>query len=599
MKSTILKFWAACLFALVATGCEKPDTGEGGPSKGSSGLLKDISIELTIDRPTATTAMAEYSVDLGKAADMPVEVKLRYSIEESLKGQSVVVKTLDRNGTSLVLEGLQFDRTYYYEVFIDLYGSEYNSSKGSFTTSAVSVAMNEPRETEDGLLLSGKLQGMSAEDRDYLDAYIYLYEEEFPEETQQRFEVEADENNGFEVVVSGLAIDTDYTYWWAIRDGEVKSLEGDKTAYKSANPYAQSKPASSAGEDLSASGTANCYIVPAAGAYKFKMTKGNTAESVGTVAAVRVLWESFGTLAAPKPFELISATGMDGDYALFEVPQVYKEGNAVIAAYDAQENILWSWHIWLTDDQISQDTYYVCKSGVFTDEIAGVMMDRNLGAFSAEPNSVETFGLFYQWGRKDPFLGSANAMGTAYARSTRNLKVGILLPEEQTVEYAAANPHLFIIGNDRGDWVAEKDNSLWANGVKSQYDPCPAGWRVPDGGTGLNSVQAGIWAKIGFSAYGKTAMPASWQSGWKGMKFPISENGYSSYYPAAGGIGLDSVLYLVGVDGTYWSATPLGGNRDEVFAMNFYFTDTDEYYYQFSGAETPRATGNSVRCCKE
>ena len=599
MKNTILKFWAVCLFAIVAAGCEKPDTGEDGPSKGQSGLLSDVTVKLSFDDVTATTATAACSMFLGKAAEMPAELILECSVSENFPFNATTVKKLDKNASSVTLEGLLFDRTYYYRAYIKLYETEYSLDEGSFTTSAVSVVMDEPRETEEGLMLSGQLRGMSADDREYLDTYLYICESEFPEHSVRSFEVQADEENSFTVTVSELAIDTEYTYWWAIRDGEVKSVEGEKTSYRSLNPYMSSLQASSAGSDLSAAGTANCYIVPAAGAYKFKMTKGNTSEPVGAVAAVRVLWESFGTLTAPKPFELICATGMDGDYALFEVPQTYKEGNAVIAAYDAQENILWSWHIWLTDDQMSQDTYYVCESGVFMDEIAGVMMDRNLGAFSTEPNSIETFGLFYQWGRKDPFLGSANVAGTAYARSTRNLKVGILLPEEQTVGYATANPHMFIIGNDRKDWVAEKDNSLWTNGAKSQYDPCPVGWRVPDGGTGLNGVQAGIWAKIGISAYGKTAMPDSWQSGWKGMKFPISEGGYSSYYPAAGGIGLDSALYLVGVDGTYWSATPLGGNRDEVFAMNFYFTAAEDYFYEFCGAEIPRATGNSVRCSKE
>lgn len=608
MKNTILKFWAVCLFALVAAGCEKPDAGEDGPSKGQSGLLSDVTVKLSFDDVTATTATAVCSMDFGEAADMPADVILEYSVSESFPNNATVAKKLARNTSSVKLEGLLFDRTYYYQVYVKLYQTEYSLGKGSFATSPVAVSLNEPLENENSLVLSGKLEGMSADDREYLDTYLYIYESEFPEKTTQSFLVQADDANAFSVAIPGLAIDTDYTYWWAIRDGEVKSVEGEKTAYKSVNPYENSEQASSAGMDLSAAGTANCYVVPASGAYKFKMTKGNTSVPVGDVAAVRVLWESFGTLTAPKPLELISATGMDGDYALFEVPQAYREGNAVIAAYDAQENILWSWHIWLTDDQIKEDVYQLYKQelvddytlvGGFTDEVAGVMMDRNLGALSAEPNSVDAFGLFYQWGRKDPFLGSADLAGESYARSTRNLKVGLLLPAEQTVEYATANPHMFFIGNDRGDWVAEKVNDLWINGGKSQYDPCPAGWRVPDGGTGINGVQAGIWAKIGFTAYGKTDMPGSWQKGWKGMKFPTSKDGFSSYYPAAGGIGLDSRLSLVGTDGTYWSATPIGGDRSYVYAMNFYFVDSAEYYYQYSGAEIPRATGISVRCCKE
>lgn len=101
------------------------------------------------------------------------------------------------------------------------------------------------------------------------------------------------------------------------------------------------------------------------------------------------------------------------------------------------------------------------------------------------------------------------------------------------------------------------------------------------------------------NAYGKTPMPASWQSGWKGMMFPISKTGYSSWYPVAGGIGLDAALKLVGVDGTCWTAAAIGGNHDYVFAMNFYFASSQTEYYAYCSTEVPRATGNSVRCCKE
>ena len=599
MKHTILKF---CLFSVLlslAFGCEKPVGGEDGPSNEKPGLLSGVTIDVNISKVTATTATASYSVNLGDAADMPIDVKIRYSIAESLSGPSSVVKTLDKTASSAVLTGLQFDRQYFYEVFISLYGTEYNAKKGSFTTSAISVTMAQPRETDEGLVLAGSVQGTEKADWDDLDAYVYFCESEYPDETQQRFDVQLDGSNAFEVLVPKTAIDTEYGYWWAIKSVDEKSIEGDKLSYKTSNPYASSKQPSASGTDLSASGTANSYIVSQPGAYKFKMTKGNTQESVGNVSAVRILWESFGTAVSPKPFDLISATGKDGDYALFEVPQSFKEGNAVIAAYDSQEKILWSWHIWLTSDSISAETYYVSSNGVFTDEVAGVVMDRNLGALSNEVNSVDAFGLFYQWGRKDPYLGSANAAGTAFAVSTRSLRVAIVDASMQTIDYTVANPHVFLFGNSRKDWIAEKNNTLWTNSTKTKYDPCPPGWRIPDGGTGLNGVQAGLWAKIGMNAYGKTPMPASWQSGWKGMMFPISKTGYSSWYPVAGGIGLDAALKLVGVDGTYWTAAAIGGNHDYVFAMNFYFASSQTEYYAYCSTEVPRATGNSVRCCKE
>ena len=596
MKHSILKFGLFSLMLLLAFACEKPAEGEDSPSTPKPGLLSGASIDFDITAVTATTATASYTLNLGETANIPIEVKIRYSIAESLSGPSSVVKTLDKTADSVVLSELQFDRQYYYEVFISLYGSEYNSEKGSFTTSAVSMTMAQPRETEEGLVLAGTVQGMSPVDWDELDGFIYVCESEYPEKTLQRFDVTVDQSDAFEVLVPRAAIDTDYGYWWSIASVDNKPVEGSKLSYKTSNPYASSKQASASGTDLSDAGTANSYIVSQSGAYKFKMTKGNTQESVGNVNAVRILWESFGTAVYPRPFELISATGKDGDYALFEVPQAFKEGNAVIAAYDAQEKILWSWHIWLTDP-VAEDTYYVSQNGTFTDEVAGIVMDRNLGALSSEPNSVESYGLFYQWGRKDPYLGSANSAGTE-AVSTRKLRYTPIDDALQTVDYSVANPHVFMFGNSRKDWVAVKDNTLWATS-KTKYDPCPPGWRVPDGGTGVNNVQAGLWAKIGMSPYGLTPMPASWQSGWKGMKFPISNTGYSSWYPTPGVRGLDAALKLVGVEGTYWTASPIGGTHEYIYAMNFYFTNSTEDYYAFCSAEIPRATGNSVRCCKE
>ena len=57
--------------------------------------------------------------------------------------------------------------------------------------------------------------------------------------------------------------------------------------------------------NLSKSGTANCYIISKSGDYRFKAVKGNSSESVGAVASVKVLWESFGTSVTPTVGDLI------------------------------------------------------------------------------------------------------------------------------------------------------------------------------------------------------------------------------------------------------------------------------------------------------
>ena len=230
--------------------------------------------------------------------------------------------------------------------------------------------------------------------------------------------------------------------------------------------------------DLSASGTANCYIVSQKGTYVIKPTKGNSSDVVGAVASAEVLWESFGTAVTPSAGDLIKSASYAEGKVTFKTSDTYHEGNAVIAAKDASGNILWSWHIWLTDQPQGQ-AYY---------KNAGTLMDRNLGAVSATPGDVGALGLLYQWGRKDPFLGSSSISEAVIAQSTvtwpayvySNASIG-------TIGYTIANPMTFIAYNSyNDDWyytgTNTTDNTRWgtSGSKKSIYDPCPSGWRVPD-----------------------------------------------------------------------------------------------------------------------
>lgn len=148
---------------------------------------------------------------------------------------------------------------------------------------------------------------------------------------------------------------------------------------------------------LDKDGSANSYIVSEAGSYQFIPTKGNSAEPVGTISSAEVLWETFGTDVIPNVGDLVKNVKYENGVISFDTPETFAEGNAVIAAKDASGTILWSWHIWLTD----KPNELVYKNN------AGTMMDRNLGAISAEEKvEYESIGLLYQWGRKDPFLNA-------------------------------------------------------------------------------------------------------------------------------------------------------------------------------------------------
>ena len=237
--------------------------------------------------------------------------------------------------------------------------------------------------------------------------------------------------------------------------------------------------------DLSEDGSANCYIVSTAGKYRFDAVKGNSGESVGAVENAEVLWESFGTDVVPSIGDLVRNVNYKDGYIEFDTPSVHKEGNAVIAAKNASGTILWSWHIWLTD-QPEEQVYY---------NNAGTMMDRNLGATSATPGDVGALGLLYQWGRKDPFLGSSCIGEAVEAMSTANwpLFERSTAVVGSTIEYSIENPMCFIGVEARdSDWYytdsSATDKTRWSVD-KTIYDPCPVGWCVPEGG------DHGIWSK--------------------------------------------------------------------------------------------------------
>ena len=185
--------------------------------------------------------------------------------------------------------------------------------------------------------------------------------------------------------------------------------------------------------DLSANGTANCYLVTSPGFYKFKAdVKGNGVvpsqlESVAGQTAIApksalVLW--YNTLQTSNNWVddspvYVSSVSLDSDgYIRFYTPDAFVPGNVVIAAFAEEgvtyENItvdenkcinnatlLWSWNIWAADG------YDPAATAVNAD--GNVFMDRNLGAVisgvgsTGEYEPANAVGNYYQWGRKDPF----------------------------------------------------------------------------------------------------------------------------------------------------------------------------------------------------
>lgn len=248
-------------------------------------------------------------------------------------------------------------------------------------------------------------------------------------------------------------------------------------------------------KNLGKKGTANCYLVSEAGEYKFPLVKGNTEESVGTVAKAALLWETWNNQDAVTPNSVIASVDYSGDFITFATPATLKPGNALIAALDANDEVLWSWHIWIPATPITDavEQNYSVKAA----------MSRNLGALVDTPATldpvatVESFGLLYEWGRKDPFPGLGVVSGTGAITVAGTEMTSQVAP--MTVEEAIKNPTVYVIKNETSkDWLPEitdEVGKLWGETEKSVYDPCPVGYMLPqrntscgfwDSGTNLN-----------------------------------------------------------------------------------------------------------------
>lgn len=323
--------------------------------------------------------------------------------------------------------------------------------------------------------------------------------------------------------------------------------------------------------NLSAEGTANCYMIKEAGNYKFKAVKGNSDFTVGNVKSVEVLWESFGTDITPQTGDIIASAGYKNGYVYFSTPEAFANGNASIAVRNSKGVILWSWHIWSTEQGWTDQVYA---------NNAGTMMDRNLGATSATPGDVGALGLLYQWGRKDPFMGAGSISENIFAASTGEWKS---VSERQTVDYAEENPMTFIIYSEwcKGTGANNSDfTKRWMDSEKTIYDPCPVGYKVPKGG------DEGFWKLAFKSVSGRVSS--------KGVMLELAD-GTAAWYPATGyRYVTNGELDKVGSHGHYWSSTPSPSDSDFACCLQIYYYGTI-----YSTIDTYRATGCSVRCLRE
>lgn len=97
------------------------------------------------------------------------------------------------------------------------------------------------------------------------------------------------------------------------------------------------------GNDLSAAGNANCYMVHRAGDYSFDATVMGNGVSTEAFSATRLAPAAAELLWQDSP-ALLSDIRLEQGRVHFSVGE--QQGNAVVAVRDGSGKILWSWHIW-------------------------------------------------------------------------------------------------------------------------------------------------------------------------------------------------------------------------------------------------------------
>lgn len=408
--------------------------------------------------------------------------------------------------------------------------------------------------------------------------------------------------------------------------------------------------------------TANCYVVSAPGYYSFPLVYGNALKNRSTnesayktgntgsnilsnfinhtgagisdpyiannngctPAKAELVWQDVMDLVTDIKYN----AGSNGGNISFKVDRFsIQQGNAVIAIKDASNNVLWSWHIWVTDENIDnvievtnyQNVKYNimpvnlgwCDDDVTTYAERSCKVRFTAGDASKEVTirqvsaSITIRGNhpYYQWGRKDPLRpsnGLANTNKTWYDKNgtssqsnpaTENFSAGvtcimnyILKPDVMQNQVSGDNAYANLWSVDNTVYTAN-DNPV----VKTVYDPSPVGFKLPPGNvfTGFTTT--------GGSTSTSSEINGTWSSSsLKGWNFYTdSSKSKTIFFPASGyRYRSNGMVSKVSSDGFYWSAVPSSPTKGHYL----YFSSLEVIPLSTSNY---RAVGFGVRSCQE
>ena len=330
--------------------------------------------------------------------------------------------------------------------------------------------------------------------------------------------------------------------------------------------------------------TANCLILDPTGANVGKIDVVNNINifwsnpDVGDAANVldkksewvaEVIWQDINSRAinfCNANGDVVSGDTYEGkgNQPLYIKAVGGKKGNVVVGVKKkgaGNDAYLWSWHLWITEEP----------------KLIGGFMDRNLGAMSATPSDGDkTYGLYYQFGRKDPFTDDIDRYdinGTSIGKTT-------VAAGKVTFAKAMQTPAVFYYiysGTPDNNWsspnnyTSKKWNDITGSDGKSLFDPSPEGWRLP--------------SKEEYSSF--TESTFTWDDTNKGRTYN------TNWFPAAGhrsGYNGTLVSYTKKEYGDYWSSSPFNADASRMFV----FTNRS-----LSLTLSGRSNGYQVRCVPE
>ena len=404
--------------------------------------------------------------------------------------------------------------------------------------------------------------------------------------------------------------------------------------------------------------TANCYMVDAPGYYYFPLVYGNAirrgyikeAAYTMTIGDMSNCLEKFvnhrgaritdpyiynnagcnpseADLVWQDAKDLLRDVKLSDDKKLilfYVATNTIQEGNAVVAVRDASGDIMWSWHIWVTNYNPSQDVaikqhfrsgdnMFMSKYLGWCDSKSEYFFERSIkfrivqelpakknprteyGAISQGSyfHEVGVNNVYYQYGRKDPIvgIGKGNVAKTWYDGGG-NEYVGVFFRKSrpnafgegiQCIKNCILNPAGYCVDEN----MDNKYVNLWNNNgsvdgfasrtdrtIKTIYDPCPPGYAVPH----YNAFRQFTTTRENTDYSSEFNVSGSFQDGFN---FYTGYGG-TFFLPATGDASWDGKYY--GQLGCTWLS---GCNTEQGYELHFMRNHVKPIFWYSKGLAKP------------